>query len=239
MTVGKGEVRRLLPAAALLAGSLLFLQMRLLAGAPRAAYPPCPAREAGGEVVRLHVVAAGDAPADRIVKGRVRQAVAPLAVRLAASAGGPAEALDRLAAERGALRHAAARAAAEAGGRDRVGVEVGWHRFPGGSLAAGCYPSVVVTIGPGRGSNWWCVLYPPVCLPLAAASPGPGGAASGSGGPPAFAAGGAGRNGPLPLRWYLTELAARLAGRRAPPLAAAKVQSPGSAAPTGSHMLVR
>lgn len=28
----------------------------------------------------------------------------------------------------------------------------------------GMYDSVVVTIGNGKGSNWWCVLFPPLCL---------------------------------------------------------------------------
>ena len=28
----------------------------------------------------------------------------------------------------------------------------------------GFYESLVVTIGNGKGSNWWCVLFPPLCL---------------------------------------------------------------------------
>ncbi len=29
---------------------------------------------------------------------------------------------------------------------------------------AGEYESLVVTIGEGQGDNWWCVLFPPLCL---------------------------------------------------------------------------
>lgn len=29
---------------------------------------------------------------------------------------------------------------------------------------AGIYKSLVVTLGNGEGANWWCVLYPPLCL---------------------------------------------------------------------------
>ncbi len=29
---------------------------------------------------------------------------------------------------------------------------------------AGNYKSYVVTLGEGKGENWWCVLYPPLCL---------------------------------------------------------------------------
>ena len=29
---------------------------------------------------------------------------------------------------------------------------------------SGSYESLVVTIGRGEGNNWWCVLFPPLCL---------------------------------------------------------------------------
>lgn len=29
---------------------------------------------------------------------------------------------------------------------------------------AGYYESLVVTLGKGEGDNWWCVLFPPLCL---------------------------------------------------------------------------
>lgn len=29
---------------------------------------------------------------------------------------------------------------------------------------AGYYESVLVTLGEGKGDNWWCVLFPPLCL---------------------------------------------------------------------------
>ncbi len=28
----------------------------------------------------------------------------------------------------------------------------------------GMYKSLVITLGNGKGSNWWCVLFPPLCL---------------------------------------------------------------------------
>ncbi len=28
----------------------------------------------------------------------------------------------------------------------------------------GDYQSLVVTLGSGSGKNWWCVLFPPLCL---------------------------------------------------------------------------
>lgn len=35
------------------------------------------------------------------------------------------------------------------------------------SLPAGQYESLRVTIGNGEGRNWWCVIFPPMCIPAA------------------------------------------------------------------------
>lgn len=36
--------------------------------------------------------------------------------------------------------------------------------FKGVTYPEGNYESVVVTLGQGKGDNWWCVLFPPLCL---------------------------------------------------------------------------
>ena len=36
--------------------------------------------------------------------------------------------------------------------------------FKGITYDAGYYESIVVTLGEGKGDNWWCVLFPPLCL---------------------------------------------------------------------------
>lgn len=37
-------------------------------------------------------------------------------------------------------------------------------KYPFGVLRAGTYKSLRVFLGEGKGRNWWCVLYPPLCL---------------------------------------------------------------------------
>ena len=32
------------------------------------------------------------------------------------------------------------------------------------TLPSGSYSSLKITIGEGKGQNWWCVMYPPMCL---------------------------------------------------------------------------
>ena len=39
------------------------------------------------------------------------------------------------------------------------------------TLPAGTYRSLRVMIGEAEGQNWWCVLFPPLCLSLAAQTP--------------------------------------------------------------------
>lgn len=48
-------------------------------------------------------------------------------------------------------------------------VSFGLHYFPekyykGISYPSGNYESLVITLGKGTGDNWWCVLFPPLCM---------------------------------------------------------------------------
>lgn len=48
-------------------------------------------------------------------------------------------------------------------------IDYGMHEFPektykGITYEAGEYESLLVTLGSGEGDNWWCVLFPPLCL---------------------------------------------------------------------------
>jgi stage II sporulation protein R len=36
--------------------------------------------------------------------------------------------------------------------------------YKGVKYPSGTYESLVVTLGSGKGENWWCVLYPPLCM---------------------------------------------------------------------------
>ena len=48
-------------------------------------------------------------------------------------------------------------------------IDYGLHEFPekiykGIKYDEGLYESLLVTLGEGKGDNWWCVLFPPLCL---------------------------------------------------------------------------
>ena len=35
------------------------------------------------------------------------------------------------------------------------------------TLPAGTYTALRITLGSGEGQNWWCVMFPPLCIPMA------------------------------------------------------------------------
>ena len=48
-------------------------------------------------------------------------------------------------------------------------IDYGMHEFPkkvykGVTYDEGYYESLLVTLGKGEGDNWWCVLFPPLCV---------------------------------------------------------------------------
>lgn len=119
-------------------------------------------------LIRLHVLAASDAPEEQALKLRVRDAVLSAAEPALAGAGDVAEARALLEAALPAI----SRAAESAGEGRPVRVELGMEDYPlrdyeDFALPAGRYLSLRVILGEGQGHNWWCVVFPPLCLEVA------------------------------------------------------------------------
>ncbi len=130
---------------------------------------PCAHAETAGEMVRLHVVASGDTPEEQAVKLAVRDACLEAAREIAGDCRDADAAYAAVNANLAALRTAAVAAAYRAGFSGDVRVETGVFPFPdrvyGEVLVpAGEYRALRVTLGEGRGHNWWCVLYPTLCV---------------------------------------------------------------------------
>ena len=122
-----------------------------------------------GRVLRLHVIANSDPEADQARKLPVRDAVLSRAAQLLDGADGRQEAEAALAPHLDELAQAGADALARTGNHDPVCVDLADQWFPtkeydGFSLPAGQYRALRVTIGAGEGRNWWCVVFPPLCL---------------------------------------------------------------------------
>ncbi|MBD5133085.1 MAG: stage II sporulation protein R [Clostridiales bacterium] len=120
-------------------------------------------------VLRLHVVANSDSDFDQARKLLVRDAVLAEASQLLDGVEGRREAEAALSPHLDELARAGEDALARTGRADRVSVTLADQWFPtkeydGFSLPAGQYRALKVTIGEGRGRNWWCVVFPPLCL---------------------------------------------------------------------------
>ncbi len=126
-----------------------------------------------GDIIRLHVVAAGDDAENQRIKLCVRDKVL-LAWRGALSRQDNAQDMMAfLEDNRQALEEAASKAAREEGFSGKVSAQVGVFPFPDrwyGSVLvpAGEYRALRIVLGSGEGKNWWCVLFPSLCLSLAA-----------------------------------------------------------------------
>ena len=118
------------------------------------------------ELVRLHVVAASDDAREQAVKLEVRDAVLAYLEPQLQDVTDSTQAREIIS---GSLQGIAEAAAERAGGRG-VTVTLARERFPlrcydTFTLPAGEYDSLRVTLGAGKGHNWWCVVFPPLCTP--------------------------------------------------------------------------
>ncbi len=125
-------------------------------------------------VVRFHVVAASDSEEDQALKLKVRDGIFRRIEELFARCQNQAEALEKAELHRSELESAAEQILLENGDDTPVTLEIGTRYFPTktyGALSfpAGQYQAVSIRIGEAKGQNFWCVLYPALCIAPAVA----------------------------------------------------------------------
>ena len=116
--------------------------------------------------VRLHVIANSDSEKDQELKLKVRDKLLEYVSGFEAK--DKKEALILLERDKETMTSLAKEELKKNGFYDSVKIEIGLESYPTRSyedfsLPAGEYTSVRVIIGEGKGQNWWCVLYPPLC----------------------------------------------------------------------------
>ena len=127
------------------------------------------------KVVRLHVLANSDSEEDQAVKLAVRDAVLNITVPLLQNCDTKEEAVAHLEANRSVLLQAAQDVLHEQGFDDTVTIEMGLEEYPTRTYDSLCFPageyiSMRISLGKGEGQNWWCCLFPPLCLEAATVS---------------------------------------------------------------------
>lgn len=122
-------------------------------------------RDISSGIVRLHIIANSDADYDQQVKLAVRDGVIAAQRELF-----PDGIKKELTEEEKKKLIQTAREIIKAEGADYgVALETGNFYFPTKeyeniTLPAGNYDAVRLVLGEGKGENWWCVMYPPLCF---------------------------------------------------------------------------
>ena len=121
------------------------------------------------ELLRLHVVGASDSQEDQAVKLRVRDAVLASLEQGLADVQDVDQAVQYVQTMIPKLTETANRVLEEYGFTDTVSISIGEEEFPARDydtfrLPSGIYKALRIVIGEGEGQNWWCVVFPELCL---------------------------------------------------------------------------
>lgn len=128
-----------------------------------------PPSAANPDLVRLHVVAADDSAQAQALKRELRDVCLRCAELCIGDAPGADQAYMRLERHVEDFEAACAARARELGYEGEIRAETGIFDFPDRlygevRVPAGAYRALRITIGAGAGHNWWCVLYPTLCV---------------------------------------------------------------------------
>ena len=123
-------------------------------------------------VIRLHVLAPSDSAEDQALKLSVRDEILSVYGSYLGEAGDVLTAEGEVLALCEEIEATAAEVVKREGFAYTVKVEYGDEAYPTReygeyTFPAGVYRSLRIVIGEGEGQNWWCVLFPPLCLDIA------------------------------------------------------------------------
>lgn len=127
------------------------------------------AKDIRDSVLRFHIVANSDSSGDQHNKMCVRDGIAELCSQLFENVPDKASAMQSAVQNSDMLSAKAEDILRTQGCGDSVSVTVGKRFFPtrtydGISLPAGIYDTVDVSIGAAKGHNFWCVMFPDICV---------------------------------------------------------------------------
>ncbi len=122
------------------------------------------------ECLRLHVLADTDSEADQSVKLKVRDAILEETGDMFISCASASEAVSKVYEKKTEIKGIAESVLRENGFDYKAEIFIeeeyfGTRQYESVSLPAGNYTALKVVLGKGEGHNWWCVMFPPLCLP--------------------------------------------------------------------------
>lgn len=129
-------------------------------------------RDVRQKVLRLHILANSDSAADQALKLKVRDRILASSATLFSSSASLSQAEAGVKRNLPQIEAVAQDELRKNGSSDSVRAEVvhmyfATRTYGDVTLPAGNYDALRIRIGAGKGHNWWCVLFPPLCLPAA------------------------------------------------------------------------
>lgn len=123
-------------------------------------------------VIRVHILANSDSEEDQEIKLKVRDAVLEESAKIYENCTSAEEANFEICTNMGKIRETVQRVleAEGAGYSGTVAVTDMYFTnrdYKDFTLPAGKYRALRVSLGEGEGKNWWCMVYPSLCLPAA------------------------------------------------------------------------
>jgi len=167
------------------------------------------------DAIRIRIIANSDSKSDQKIKSDIRDKVAAYIGSWGEMPGTHDEAYELIRSRLPAIQKRVDAWLAAYGVRYKGEVELAKVPFPekvfeGNQYAAGEYEALRITLGKGEGANWWCVLFPPLCL-TAAAAPDDAGAVKATAASGKTAAAGDDGSGDKPkAKFFLWELIRKL-----------------------------
>ncbi len=126
-------------------------------------------KEIADNVVRLHIVANSDSTEDQALKLKVRDAILAHIKTQYPNGATREEAAHYLKSNITQIEEIAKGVLRESGTDEPVNAQYGVFSFPTKeyddiALPAGRYEAVRVELGKAQGQNWWCIMFPPLCV---------------------------------------------------------------------------
>lgn len=123
-------------------------------------------------VLRLHIIANSDEVCDQELKLAVRDEILKNSVDIFKDCSDVASACEIAQTQLDNIGAIANNVIKENGFNYDADVSVGdayfdTREYDDFTLPAGTYKSLIVNLGEGKGKNWWCVVFPCVCVPTA------------------------------------------------------------------------
>lgn len=119
--------------------------------------------------IRIRVIASSDSEEDQAIKQKVRELLEYKMYNLLKNIKGVDVARKTIQDNLNDLNNEVDKLLKKEQYEEGFNMNYGMNYFPekeykGIKYEEGYYESLVVTLGEGKGENWWCVLFPPLCL---------------------------------------------------------------------------